>query len=69
MMASCVGLGCRVRGHHMPCLMLWMIWKMAERHRSHVLITDWTNCANIPSFDRFLDFTDSFLHDRRQFVM
>lgn len=20
----------RVRGHHMPCLMLWMIWKMAD---------------------------------------
>lgn len=22
-------LGSRVKGYHMPCLMLWMIWKMA----------------------------------------
>lgn len=29
-------LGSRVKGYHMPCLMLWMIWKMAANTEKDV---------------------------------
>lgn len=29
-------LGSRVKGYHMPCLMLWMIWKMAANTKKEL---------------------------------
>lgn len=45
-MMACDRLSSRVRGHHMPCLMLWMIWKMAVRHTHRISIDYWRGSAH-----------------------